>query len=103
MKKETEEMLREAGRELAVSYMQKSINTAETEDQLDNQMFMLRCAAIHIVAALLFNEMKVLPEGNISPIHDAFKDLVDEVNFLHEHKDEMTFHGIDEKDKGPMQ
>lgn len=65
------ELLRNCGREVAEGFIRSAVQDAENEDQMNNQIATLHYAAVHILAAEMYNQsrqMDISPEEFISSL-----------------------------------
>lgn len=90
MSKEKNEVdLREIGRDFAVNMLQQAVSTAKTTDQLNGQLRILDCAAVHIIATNIFNQIKNMGADKMSLVMQMKEDINDEVEAMFQHEDEM--------------
>ncbi len=78
--------LLQTGRELALGFMSHHVKTAKSEDELYNQIFILKVAAINILATIMYNDVR---QGD----HDPEKSLEDYKDYTAEEYDCMMSEG----------
>lgn len=55
------DLLRQGGREMAETWLHTAVTSAKGPDQMSNQVYILHCAAVSVLAHMIFN--KIVQEG----------------------------------------
>lgn len=87
--KTNDQLLLDAGREAAVGILQQAVSTATTPEQLNNQLHVLNCLAVHILATNIFNRLKSFDESEASIIMETKELIEDELAAIKAHTDEL--------------
>ena len=82
MTEETKNLLIRVGRELADVQLTGAVETAESNEQLTNQIFVLRRAALFILATEAFNHYAQFQRPVASFLDLTIDDLVNEIEYL---------------------
>lgn len=75
MTKETQENLRDCGRETALNLLNSAVSTAKTQDVLTNQIYVAYFCGVHILATEAFNHVK---QGSLT-LEQALERVVNDV------------------------
>jgi hypothetical protein len=82
MKTEQTELLVNCGREMAESLMESAVTNAESADQMTNQIFILRSAAISILAHEAYNQATQMGISFAEYMASLTKDIRTETSML---------------------
>jgi len=94
MKKErANEILIGAGREVASGWLHGAVEAAETPAQADNQMQMLEYAAAHILATMVYNDVKQGGLSFIAALNEATDKIRAEYQLMKDNESEMELKG----------
>jgi len=99
MSEMTDERLQNIGRNFAVDMLSQAVETAKTPEQLNGQLHILNCAAIHILATNIFNRASLPDQNEVELIMESKEYLEDEIQTLKDHAHEMKTVGIDQNKK----
>lgn len=87
----TENELRQIGRDFAVDMLQQAVQSAKLPEQLNGQLHILNCAAVHILATNVFNQIKQMDKDQMTLVMDIKEQINDEIQALFEHQNEMEY------------
>lgn len=85
---EEDQMLLECGREAARSWLNSCIENSDNEDQMYNQLEILKNAAVHLLATICFNEadpdhgVEQLEARTFTHVMEVKDEISEEVQFL---------------------
>ena len=83
------EELLQMGRNAAVETLTKAVENCSTPEQLNDQLHVLNCFAVHILATNGFNQIKDLGQSQVQVVMDLKEDIENEMDALFAHVDEM--------------
>lgn len=75
--KRDRDALIDIGRNYAVEIIKDCLSTSQTQEEMSRQIFMIRIAAVHILATEMFNEKRQLGASTL----DVFNRLVIDMKF----------------------
>ena len=94
MEKSIGEKCLDMGRDFAVKMLQQAVESANNRDQMNNQLHILNCAAIHILATNTYNRIKHNGEDEMTIVMDLKEQINDELFELFKHESEIEVIGI---------
>jgi hypothetical protein len=79
---ELREVLLGMGRSLAINLLQEAISTSENENQMNNQVYAVKCAADHILATYIYTQVTDGDKPLKHYLEETFSDIEKELSFL---------------------
>lgn len=84
------ELLQQNGRHLATKFLSQAIKTSKNPEQINNQLHLLDCMAVHILATNIYNRMKNFSKKRSELILECKELIDDELEALFQHESNMT-------------
>lgn len=95
----TDEELKQTGRNFAIDLLRQVVEASKVPEQLNGQLHLLNCTAVHLIATNIFNRSKHSGESHATLIMEQ-KDLIeDELNAILAHKDDLETIGNEKADQ----
>lgn len=85
----TDEQLLTTGRTFAGDILQQAVSTATSPEQLNGQLHVINCMAIHVLATNIFNRAKSTGESQTTLIMEQKELIEEELQALNDHAHEM--------------
>jgi hypothetical protein len=89
MKNPNEKDLLAIGRQFAGDILKQSVETAKTPEQLNGQLHVANCMAVHIIATNIFNRSKSFEESESHIIMEIKEEIENELEMIKASSDEM--------------
>jgi len=85
---EQENMIQQAGRDHAAGMMQNVVENCKDVEQLNMNIHVLQCSAIHVLANNAFNRIKSFGTNKAQLIMEIKEQIEDELDLILKHEDD---------------